>query len=228
MTLRDETIRLAYQNPHLRAHLLPLLTEEEGTLEHRMAYVEPFAWLKNADKGGKNVQQFLKEVGDEKVKNPNPDSRERTPEGKVKSLPNSDAGKGMFQKLFDRWKGDGKDKGKSEGGSGDVDKLKKRFKKPSDKDKMTFYREVKKDNTREELVDKDEVNSLIEKELDKALKMYVQSPPKNAPKKPSMKDIALNYSRKRNVKLKESLVKLAYATPEIRDDILMLLARHAA
>jgi hypothetical protein len=227
--LRRRLIVAAYQRPELRDKILPALTEE--TSGSKTAY----SWLKNADAKGKDVQEFLKEEGDRKVKNPNPDSRDKNPEVKVKSLPNSDRGKGLFQKMFDKWKGTKDDGGSEEGGSDRaVKKLEKKFKKPSDKDKLTFWREVKKDSTRDELIDKDEVNKLWEEHKAKAVKLYVENPPKNAPKSPSMKDLALNYARKKSLKksskdeIRRELVKLAHERPELREKILPVLSKTAA
>lgn len=229
-TLRDETIKLAFTHRELRPHLMPLIEDDirqaHAQLQHRRAYVEPYTWLKRADKGGKDVKKFLEEVGDQKVKNPNP--KGRSDEVKIKSLPSTDEGKGFFQKLFDKWKGDGGDSSSDKDESGkELQQLQKKYKSPSDKDKMTFWREVKKDKTRDELIDKDEVNALMSKEFGKALKMYVEHPPASPSKKPSVADIAKNYAKKRNLKLGEALIRLAFARPEFRSAILPLIEAHA-
>jgi hypothetical protein len=222
-TLRDQVIRLAYQHEDMRADLLKTLP----VFDHTSELPPRYAFLKNAK--GDSVKEFIKQHGDEKVKNPNPESRDKTPEVKVKSLPNSEEGKGLFQKLFDRFKGDG-DKGESsDDSSKEKQKLVKKFKeKAKDQDMMTFWREVKKDKSRDSLIDKDDVKDLFKKDIDKAIEMYLKNPPANAPKKPSMKDIAHNWSKKRHIKARQALIRLAFHNPSYRSRLLPVILAHDA
>lgn len=61
-----------------------------------------FKNLKYADSA--SINSFLQDLGDEKVRNPNPASKDRFPEVKIKSLINSEEGKTLFKRIYDTWK----------------------------------------------------------------------------------------------------------------------------
>lgn len=123
--LRKKIIRIAYDNPVTRPYLLPLLQRNPRGGMGR------YAFLKAAEG---DVRNFLEEYGDQKVKNPNPKSRDAYPEVKIKSLPNSEEGKGVFRQIFERWK----TKAKKDPVEKQVDRLRKQVNKMDDQELWEF------------------------------------------------------------------------------------------
>lgn len=138
-------------------------------------------------------QQFLKEHGDDLVKNPNPDGKD---EIKIKSLPGGDEkAKGFFQRMFEKWKGD------DEGDSGEKDTAKARktlmkLKPSSEKDQLSFYQNLTRDNGT--VKNKEDLQNFVKDHFEDAVEAWIKNPPseKNAPKNPSLKDLAMHYNNR--------------------------------
>jgi len=92
MSLRTKLIRLAHVNPALRPHLLPMLRQAKK------------------DKPSKSFKEFLDEVGDDRVRNPDTGNMV-----KVKSL-KGPKGEALLNKEFLRWQEKNKGKGEEDGG----------------------------------------------------------------------------------------------------------------
>ena len=119
MSLRSKIIRLAHEKPELRSKLLPLLKESSD--EGEEAKAGP-----SKRPGGKFVQ-FMKEMGDEKVRNPDTGN-----DVKLKSL-KGEKGKKLQKEKFEKWlASQEKDGGKKE----DKPKSDKKEDKPKSKNFM--------------------------------------------------------------------------------------------
>ncbi len=119
--VRNQAIKMAFENPHLRGKMIPLIQklsgEDQG--EEEEAKAGP-----SKKPGGKFIE-FIKEMGDEKVRNPDTGN-----DVKLKSLGKTERGKKLQHEKFEKWlasqekskgKSDEKSKGKSDdkgGGSG--------------------------------------------------------------------------------------------------------------
>jgi hypothetical protein len=84
---------------------------------------------KSKGKINETFLRFLNEVGNEKVSNPNPKSRDRFPKIKVKSLSASPEGQREIKRLFEKWRSTE---------YGKVDKSKIPTKKPPSKSKKSY------------------------------------------------------------------------------------------
>jgi hypothetical protein len=97
MSLRASIIRLAYSNPELRPHLIPLVAEAPAEDQG-----EDAAPTSPQGKGvSKLMLKFLEEEGDRKLKNPDTDNMV-----KIKTLsskPKDSAANKLFKREFDRW-----------------------------------------------------------------------------------------------------------------------------
>ena len=102
-SLRAQAIRLAYENPELRPHLLPLIQKAADQGEEEEAPSSP-----SKKPGGKFIE-FMKEMGDEKVRNPDTGN-----DAKLKSL-KGDKGRKLQHEKFEKWlASQEKSKGKSD------------------------------------------------------------------------------------------------------------------
>lgn len=113
--IRNQAIKMAFENPHLRGKMLPLIQKlspqrtasDEGEEEAKAG---------SSKKPGGKFIQFMKEMGDEKVRNPDTGN-----DVKLKSL-KGDRGKKLQHEKFEKWlasqeksKGKSDDKGSGSG-----------------------------------------------------------------------------------------------------------------
>jgi len=139
-----------------------------------------------------DVSNFMKEVGDETVPNPNPKSRDTHPEVKVKSLTKTDEGKRVLERLMDKWKNRRKDSDPSEKA---VSTFKAQKSKLDTKELYTFVSDavtmgkVKGDFKKlPEAEQRKVLENLYAESIENVTKHYFEKA-KNPKKKPSLKDL---------------------------------------
>jgi hypothetical protein len=134
-------------------------------------------------------KRFLEEYGDTLIKNPNPDGKDKI---KVKSLPSgSEEQKGFFTRMFERWKKEETEEEKEEKSKAKQKKALESLRPSSKADFKSFYQNLTGDPST--VLNEDAVKEFAKAHFDNAVDAWVKNPPKNAPAKPSVADIAKHW-----------------------------------